>query len=554
MKKIILLLILINLISSGEITQAQFRNYGLIYSDNIKGNTTMFGNTLMALSEYTYDSIGNITGEIADTIAMNDSRATGNSIYGNDNSLMNYVSTDPALFNSSSSDLILPSGTNTIKMARLYWGGGVSVLDFDITQPTNQTIKIRKGSTGSYTQFAASTIDKLDSADDEGFLFWQYQASVDITQFISSNGEGTYTVGGAVLSQGDGGAQYYGGWCIVVVYENTSQFATNNAIRVYDGYQRVLDTSITVKLSGLDVPANTLNLTDAQMGAMVWEGDANITGDYFKINGNLFSNAVNPPDNPWNGSISTNGVFVTTKLPNFTNQMSIDIDQFYIGTGYGIEPNTDTALLNFGSEGDAYFPGVFTFVIKTNGITPVTLTNFTAALSQSNEVKIDWSTSEEINCKKYEVQRSADGINFITIASVPGSGNSDIAHSYTTTDNIQDVSMQVIYYRLAEIDIDGQINYSKTVAVKLEGNTDNFQVSPNPFSNYIQLNLQNRKNEIAIVKIYDAVGRVLITKQIQLVNGSNFVSLDGLSKLSSGTYVIQLNSSEGSMVKKIIKP
>ena len=100
------------------------------------------------------------------------------------------------------------------------------------------------------------------------------------------------------------------------------------------------------------------------MGVLAWEGDANLNKDYLKINSNLFSNATNHADNPWNGTITNNGVHVTTKNPNYTNQMGIDIDQFDVGTGYGISPNSNSVALDFGTEADQYFPGAFTFTIK----------------------------------------------------------------------------------------------------------------------------------------------------------------------------------------------
>jgi len=89
-----------------------------------------------------------------------------------------------------------------------------------------------------------------------------------------------------------------------------------------------------------------------------------VAGDYLKINGNLFSNTTNPVDNVWNGTITDNGVHVTSKNPNYTNQMGLDIDQFDMGTGYGILPNASSVTLEFGTTADKYFPGLFTFTIK----------------------------------------------------------------------------------------------------------------------------------------------------------------------------------------------
>ena len=62
--------------------------------------------------------------------------------------------------------------------------------------------------------------------------------------------------------------------------------------------------------------------------------------------------------------ISNNGVHVTTKNPNYTNNMGLDIDHFNVGAGYDINPNNNSVNLVFGTEADQYYPGLFTFSIK----------------------------------------------------------------------------------------------------------------------------------------------------------------------------------------------
>lgn len=332
--------------------QAQ-RNYELTYSENLKGGTTMFGNTLMHI----------VKNGVADLTKMN------SSAYANDAENMQFIDIDGATGNgsvtknSSSSDLILPTGTNTIKLARLYWGGAIKASDIDLSKDENKTIKIRKGTTSAYADVTALGIDKV-SIDGN---YTEYQAYADITSFVKANGGGTYTVGNAPLTVGSSVTfGSHGGWCIVVVYENP--LINYNSIRLYDGFQHVYNggnaTVSTVTLNGLNVPSGTLASADAQMGAMVWEGDANLTGDYLKINGNLFSDNTNPSNNPWNGTISNNGALVTTKSPNYSNQMGLDIDMFNVGSGFGIAPNATSVTLQFGTASDSYYPGVFSFAIK----------------------------------------------------------------------------------------------------------------------------------------------------------------------------------------------
>ncbi len=362
---------------------SQTRSYSLVYSENLKGGTTIFGNTLLHIIK----SNGQV-----DTLKMNDNRKNGNSTYGNDNENMQYVDIDgnsgngSITRNSSSADLILPAGINTIKLARLYWGGRVTDKDFDLTKSANRTIKIRKGTTNVYSDVTALGLDK--TAISAGYT--EYQAYADITTFIKNNGGGTYTIGNVPLSVGSiSGGGNHGGWSIVVVYEN--QGVIYNSVRVYDGFQEVYNggnaTTTTVTLTGLDVPSGTLAAADAKMGVVAWEGDANLTGDFLKINGNTFSNATNAADNPWNGTITDNGVHVTTKNPNYTNQMGIDIDMFNVGTGYGITPNANTVKLQFGTESDKYYPGVFTFTIKMKDPT-ITLDKYVSDANHNNLAEV----------------------------------------------------------------------------------------------------------------------------------------------------------------------
>jgi uncharacterized repeat protein (TIGR01451 family) len=693
---------------------AQTRNYGLIYSDNIRGGATIFGNTLMHIVN------GNGTVNLT---AMNDNAANGNSTFTNGNANMQFVDIDgntdfgTGTKNSSSSDLILPGGTNTIKMARLYWGGRAFTANVNMSLPANRTIKIRKGNSGPYTEFGALQVDRIYQNPGTANEVTFYQAYVDVTDFLQQNGAGTYTVGNAALSTGDGGTfGNYGGWSIVVVYENQS--VDFNSIRVYDGYQQVFNggspTISTVTLTGLDVPSGTLSTTDARMGTMVWEGDANFTGDFLEINGVRYSDAVNQSNNTWNGTIANDGVHVTTKNPNYTNQMGVDIDQFNVGTGYGILPNATSVTLRFGTELDSYFPSVFTFAIKmktpvidisktvtdadqsgtaeagevltyklkgknmgagiaTNvivvdtlpanityvpgsmkinfapgttpgtitdatgddlgeyvngsskyirvrignganavnggilgpqeefeiefqatvnlpapgegiypiiniarmtatseanesyvddgvaiinpigGPLPVTLKSFAAALLNTNTVKLSWVTSMEINSKSYDIERSTDGRLFTKVASTAGAGNTSAESSYNLNDDINGINSAIVYYRLRQVDYDGKSSYSKVIAVKLKKGLSEFVVSPNPFSSYVNINIDWGKNENASVKVFNMAGRELVSKTVQLMKGTNNVQVDELSKLPAGTYILQLSNSSERVYKQITK-
>ena len=414
---------LVLLLTLSQFASAQFRNYGIIYSENLRGNTALFGNTLMHITRTD-------NGQVR-TDRMNENAANGNSQYGNDNSNMTLVDIDgttgvgAGTRNSSSADLQLPAGTNTIKMARLYWGGRVLNSDFN-SFTGNRNIKIRFGTSNTYTELGSLQIDSQQVGTGSSAYF-HYQMYTDVTNIIQANGSGTYTVGNAPLSTGSiGGGGYYGGWTIVVVYEN--QTLPFSSVRVYDGFRNVFNggnpLTSSVTLTGLDVPSGALSNTDAKMGVMTWEGDANLTGDFLRINGNTFSNGINATNNPWNGTISEFGSHVTTKNPNYTNQMGLDIDQFYIGTGYGIQPNATSVDLLFGTEADQYFPGLFTFVIRMKDPT-ITLDKLVSDASGNNQPEANEVLTYKLRGKNLGVG-NANQLTILdtlpnTVTYVPGS-------------------------------------------------------------------------------------------------------------------------------------
>lgn len=306
--------------------------------------------------------------------------------------------------NASSADLILPvAGTNTIKFARLYWGGRVTRSSITANAANLKTVKLRKGSSGAYANVTALGVDTIALNEAAGV---GYQSYADVTSFINSNGAGTYTVADIVAATGGVTGGNFAGWSIVVVYENNAQ-ADYYSTRIYDGYMKIYSggssTSVPVTLNGFDAPGSALAASDAYLTTFAWEGDANLAasslnpaGDFLQINGNAFTDANNPASNIWNGTISTNGSMVTTKNPNYVNQFGIDIDQMQVGAGYGIQPNASQVGITFGTEADQYFPSAFAFslrmkppvvsIAKTATGSKQTVPNSTAVTIDTNEV------------------------------------------------------------------------------------------------------------------------------------------------------------------------
>jgi hypothetical protein len=116
------------------------------------------------------------------------------------------------------------------------------------------------------------------------------------------------------------------------------------------------------------------------------------------------------------------------------------------------------------------FWAVKTGDINISGVTPVyfslpvELLNFSGNYNQKeNKNEISWSTASETNNSHFVLERSDDGFSFTSLAFVEGAGNSNILMEYSYSDKNPDRNY---YYRLTQIDFDGQSETFKPVFVK----------------------------------------------------------------------------------------
>lgn len=164
---------------------------------------------------------------------------------------------------------------------------------------------------------------------------------------------------------------------------------------------------------------------------------------------------------------------------------------------------------------------------------PVTLTSFQAALDGS-VVNVTWKTSMEENLKQFEVQRSANGVDFSTIGIVqPG----QTTYLFKDREPLPGYN----YYRLKSVDIDGKSSLSTIVLVNVKNGADIISsLYPNPGNGSIILKLQGPVTGNVLVQVLDQQGRQLMTKQFGVQHTGEFKTPLELSGLSKGSYVLRI--------------
>ncbi|MBX9850808.1 MAG: T9SS type A sorting domain-containing protein [Cytophagaceae bacterium] len=178
-------------------------------------------------------------------------------------------------------------------------------------------------------------------------------------------------------------------------------------------------------------------------------------------------------------------------------------------------------------------------------VAPVNLMDFNLE-DQSGKVRLSWATSTEENNDYFNIERSTDGINFETLGTVKGAGKSSSILWYTYTDFIP--SEGINFYRLAQHDFDGKVNYSNVITYEKKFP---FQcvIIPNPFEDELNVSLNSPDNIIEYIAIKDLSGRILFESTAH----TGIVKFDLGKFLSKGMYLMEIYSREGKMVSKIYK-
>ena len=160
---------------------------------------------------------------------------------------------------------------------------------------------------------------------------------------------------------------------------------------------------------------------------------------------------------------------------------------------------------------------------------------------------VNWSTVSEKSNASFQIERSSDGINFTSIGEVKGAGNSNDVKNYAFTD-VSPLS-GVNYYRLKAVDFNGAATLSKVVSVNFTGKGGNkTTVYPNPTRDVLRVEFTAADASTTAIQVTDLLGRILLSQNVSVVKGANFVPLS-VSSLPSGAYLVKANGDVTRFVK-----
>lgn len=195
----------------------------------------------------------------------------------------------------------------------------------------------------------------------------------------------------------------------------------------------------------------------------------------------------------------------------------------------------------------------FAIASTDNQELPVELSAFTA-ITDRNNVTLNWVTETEENNSGYEVERkSAADTNWKKITFISGAGNSNVRKIYKYED--RNLVMGIYSYRLKQIDFNGNYKFftlQNNISIGLPGKYALSQNYPNPFNPTTKINFELPKDAKVTIQIYDMTGRLINSLIDNQSFNAGYHTIDfNATNLASGTYFYRITAGEFFATKKM---
>ncbi len=327
------------------------------------------------------------------------------------------------------------------------------------------------------------------------------------TKTISGNRtiNGNLTISGTTLSLAAG-----------TTYNVKGNFTNDGGSALLGGTTMVFDGTNSQSIGGSSPTTfGDLTISNTNVGGVASNNYFIVSGDLRISQGSKMNLAGGISDSPIDGSLFLN---------NFEQ---------YAGT-WGSSSSTPPAMY----QDNTYFSvsGTKRLTVAMGAPLPIELISFTAKKEQQTTA-LEWVTASELNNEKFLVERSSDGLLFRVIGEVLGKGTTYEPNNYKFLDLTPAIGIN--YYRLKQIDHDGQYEYSNVVSIEFSGVKRQTQVFPYLVFQLLHVRVPETITEAGTIRIIDANGRV--TKTIEYEPGTVELTINVID-LQQGLHVLQVQN------------
>ncbi|MGP3967805.1 DUF3344 domain-containing protein [Streptomyces sp. 6N223] len=263
---------------------------------------------------------------------------------------MDYIDVDDDrnTYNSSRAELRLPAGAE-VAYARLYWGANIRVGEQKPPEDNARVLIAEPG--GAYKEVVAESAE-VHAIEAPGYQ--SFVASAEVTDLVRYSSPGAYTVGQVNVAMGHSETGGWGGWALVVAYEDADEplreLAILDGLPALDGSGRAAEVTV----DGLRIAPDAAG----GLGVVAFGGDRGQAGDGVTVRPDggedvELGDAANPAYDVMNSTISGGGEPVAEgREPAHANTLGFDADVLDLGAALTGGP--EELRLRFTSGRDAY--------------------------------------------------------------------------------------------------------------------------------------------------------------------------------------------------------
>ncbi|MBK7763425.1 MAG: T9SS type A sorting domain-containing protein [Bacteroidetes bacterium] len=292
-----------------------------------------------------------------------------------------------------------------------------------------------------------------------------------------------------------------------------------------------------VALNNLTLPSTQYNNAQLKVSSTpvtLLNAVSLMTGFQYKLGRFRFTNTV-----PWLSGSMPDLQFQLLSSPGKTHALVIAyVDASITNTPMGVA-NTFLGTVN-----------------TTAGFTlgaplPVQLLNFSGNKAQAGN-QLMWSTCLEINNLGFNLQYSDDGIYFQDLQFIKSKaidGNCNTVSEYQYFHKM--VSSGHHYYRLEQIDIDGNKSYEGNIIDLYRTNDGQITIFPNPTSTQLTIQVVSIEAQKVSIQLSDLQGHILYHTNNMFTAGLQDLPID-ISKFANGNYMLTVSTNDKVLLQEKI--
>jgi len=180
-------------------------------------------------------------------------------------------------------------------------------------------------------------------------------------------------------------------------------------------------------------------------------------------------------------------------------------------------------------------------------ILPVSLVYFQGN-RENNTTTLRWNVAQNEMTGRFEVERSYDGQNFSTAATV-GATSKTGSENYSFSES---VAGNKIYYRLKMYDMKQSANYSKILEFQNSANSA-LRIINNPVGDRLTISFNSTSKQPVEFKVYDLSGRLHMKQTINIYAGNNLLNIPLSSSIKRGMYAVEVTYGDEKQSAKFMK-